>query len=89
MVVCAQDVREGLQLAMDKLTALLPKGYPHDLLQGSLVEAPMLIFRMDYYMHVKSFGELPFDVQNLFVVSGGLSGSVYRSWDGFIDNNND
>lgn len=85
----AEEVRGPLVKTLDKLKALLPPDYPWKLVQGALVEAPLLIFRMEYYLHVSSFSELPFDVQNLFMVAGGGGGTVYRAWDGFRDNNND
>ncbi len=34
------------------------------------VENPELIFRMRYYMHVRTLDELPMELQNLMVYTG-------------------
>jgi hypothetical protein len=48
-------------------------------MHNSQVEHPDLIFRMSYYMHVRSLDELPIDVQNIMV--SGTAVLTYESYD--------
>lgn len=35
------------------------------------IEYPDLIFRMPYYMHVRTLDELPMELQNIMIYTGG------------------
>jgi hypothetical protein len=59
-----QEVEERLEHAISKLQALLPEGYPLHKLQAVLVEAPTLIFRMDYYHDARTLLDLPPDLRS-------------------------
>lgn len=53
-----------MEHCMDKLVSLLPNDYPIKALQLLLVEAPTIIFRMDYYISANSMNDLPVDLVN-------------------------
>lgn len=68
-----QEVEERLEHCLDKLMSLLPEDYPLESLHKLLVEAPTIIFRMDYYVSASDLNDLPADL--LHQLNGMRGGS--------------
>eukprot|EP00892_Ulva_mutabilis_P006299 jgi/Ulvmu1/4040/UM019_0017.1 len=58
----AEEVEDRLEHCVKKLLSLLPADYPLQSLQKLLVEAPTIIFRMDYYVSASCLEDLPADL---------------------------
>lgn len=68
-----------VQKAAAKLLAVHPS---HDMREINLllVEYPELVFRMEYYMHVRTVDELPIEIQNMMIVTGQGLSALHRMY---------
>ncbi|KAG2493031.1 hypothetical protein HYH03_008694 [Edaphochlamys debaryana] len=60
-----------------QLTRLHPSRDPR-VVAWYIGEYPELLYRMDYYPHVRLLDELPIEIQNMFVVNGQGIGGLHK-----------
>ncbi|KAG2424564.1 hypothetical protein HXX76_014444 [Chlamydomonas incerta] len=71
------DLRPRLERCLELLTRLHP-ARERKVVAPVVAEYPDLVYRMDYYTHVRMIDELPIEIQNMFVLADQGIGFLHR-----------
>ncbi|KXZ55120.1 hypothetical protein GPECTOR_3g272 [Gonium pectorale] len=76
-LLTAPDLPERRERVLAQLTALHPSR-DRKVVAAIVGEYPDLLFRMEYYPHVRMIDELPIEIQNMFVLADQGIGFLHR-----------